>query len=634
MRSEVTRQSVMLDKGNSNTGSAMVTGKGPTKRSTSKEKPFTKSSHGEYCTYCKRSGHTKDTYYKRYGKEKVLEQMGGNKGLTQMWVNQTTSNKENEVKHHSTLQLDQDIQAFSKEDMDHLRALLNSTSKHFGSCGLTMNGKSSFNISGLVPQSIWILDSGATYHMTPFPSHFTSHLKVPKRQLITFANGDHVPIARSNNIQLHSSLSLHNVLHVPKLVNNLISIHRLIQDWICAVTFFSFSLTIGIAKEQGGLYYLQHTKIGNSTNNEKLPSSQRATSETCVASQIWLYHKCLGHPSFGLLKTMFPYLFTKESVESFKCDIFQFSKHHRATFSPGNNKSLEPFDLIHSDVWGPASNSISGAKWFVSFIDDCTCVTWIFLMKHKYEVCQIFVDFFRLVKNQFNKSIKRLRSDNGTEFVNLEFSKFLKDKCERKNCHLLEVARVFLFQMFVPNVYWGEAILTAAYLINRLPTQVINGISPIKHMLSFFPSSPLMLRLPSRVFGCIAFVHSHSPHRGKLDPKAVKCVFIGYPSNKKDFKCYHPPSHQFFASMDSFFYGPPLQGESYLEVEPVIESLPFPTQDVQVQVQEVTPTQDVQVQEVTKPTLVLEQVQLSESEEVIHLEMIQSLKHEMMKIPS
>ncbi|RDX82107.1 hypothetical protein CR513_37145, partial [Mucuna pruriens] len=229
-------------------------------------------------------------------------------------------------------------------------------------------------------------------------------------------------------------------------------------------------------------------------------------------------------------------------------------------------------------------------------------------MKHKYEVYQIFVDFFHLVKNQFNKSIKRLRSNNGTEFVNLEFSKFLKDNgvvyeltcvntpqqngvAERKNHHLLEVTRALLFQMFVPNVYSGEAVLTVTYLINRLSTRVLNSISPIKHIL------------PSRVFGCVAFVHSYNPYHGKLDPKAIKCVFIGYPSNKKDFKCYHPPSCLFFVSMD---------GEIYLEVESVIESLPFPTQDVQVQVQEVTPTQDVQVQEVTKTTLVTEQVQMSD----------------------
>ncbi|RDX67909.1 hypothetical protein CR513_53160, partial [Mucuna pruriens] len=442
VRSEETRRSVMLDKGNSNTGSVMATRKGPTKRSTFKGKPFTKSSHGEYYTYCKRSRHTKDTYYKHYGKEKVLERISGNKGSTQMWVNQTTSDKENVIENPSTLELDQDIQAFSKEDMDHLRGLLNSRTKPLGSCGLTMNGKSSYNISGLVPQSIWILDSGETNHMTSFPSYFTSYLKESKKKLITVANGDHVPIAGSGNVQLHSSLSLYNVLHVPKLANYLICIHRLIQDWNYVVKFFcshcviqnlTTRRTIGVAKEQGGLYYLQHTKIGNNTNKEELPSSQQTTSKTWAASQIWLYHKYLGHPPFGLLKKMFPNLFTKAFVQSF---------------------NFEPFDLIHYDIWGPTNNFILWAKWFVSFIDDCTLVTWIFLMKHKYE-----------------KSIKRLQSNNGTNFVNLEFSKFLKDNgvvhemtcvntpqqngfAERKNCHLLE----------------GETVPTSTYLINRLPT--------------------------------------------------------------------------------------------------------------------------------------------------------------------
>ncbi|RDY14550.1 hypothetical protein CR513_00360, partial [Mucuna pruriens] len=305
--SEKTRRSVMLDKGNSNTGSATVTGKGPIKRSTSKGKSFIKSSRGEYCTYCKRSGHTKDNCYKHYGKEKILERMGGNKGSNQMWVKQTTSDKENVVEHPSTSQLDQDIQAFSKEKIDRLRALLNSTSKPLGSCGLTMNGKSSFSISCSIPQSIWIFDFGEIDHMTLFPSYFTSYLKVSKKKLIIVSNEDHASIARSGNVQLHSSLSLHNVLHVPKLVNNLISIYRIIQDWNCAVTFFrshcviqelTTRRTIGVAKEQDGLYYLQHTKIGNNTNKEELPSSQRATLETWPASQIWLYHKRLEHPPF------------------------------------------------------------------------------------------------------------------------------------------------------------------------------------------------------------------------------------------------------------------------------------------------------------------------------------------------
>ncbi|RDY05851.1 hypothetical protein CR513_10258, partial [Mucuna pruriens] len=90
-KSEVTQQSIMLDKE-----------KGPTKRSTSKGKPFAVVVENTV-------RHTKDTCYKLYGKEKVLERMGENKHSTQIWVNQTTFDKENVVEHPSILQLDQDI---------------------------------------------------------------------------------------------------------------------------------------------------------------------------------------------------------------------------------------------------------------------------------------------------------------------------------------------------------------------------------------------------------------------------------------------------------------------------------------------------------------------------------------------
>jgi len=84
---------------------------------------------------------------------------------------------------------------------------------------------------------------------------------------------------------------------------------------------------------------------------------------------------CGNHPPFSTLKSLFPVLFTKVSTESFHCDVCQFAKHHRTTFLPNGNKSSKP---------SPIPN-ISGAKLFVSFIDDCTRVTWIFLMKDKSE---------------------------------------------------------------------------------------------------------------------------------------------------------------------------------------------------------------------------------------------------------
>ncbi|RDY07905.1 hypothetical protein CR513_07930, partial [Mucuna pruriens] len=220
--------------------------------------------------------------------------------------------------------------------------------------------------------------------MTPFPSYFTSYLEVSKEQLIIVTNGNHVPIVGSVNVQLQSSLSLHNILHVSKLANNLISIHRLIKNWNCAVAFFrshcviqelTTESTIGVAKEQG-----------NNTNKEDLPSSQRATSETWAASQILLYHKCLGHPR--PLSVIFVN-FQSTIVQHFLLVIIKVLNF------------LTLFILMCGGQQVTLYRGLSGLL----------------------NICR----FFHLAKNQFGKSIKRLRSDNSTEFVNLEFSQFFKD---------------------------------------------------------------------------------------------------------------------------------------------------------------------------------------------------------------
>ena len=138
---------------------------------------------------------------------------------------------------------------------------MNSLSKT-SSCSLTMSGKSSsflsFNVSGT--ENIWIIDSGATDHMTPHSSYFSSY-----NAYITVANGSNTPITGRGNIYLQPSFPLKNVLHVPNLSNNLLSIHKITQDLNCAVTFshshcvfqdLATGKTIGLAKEQGGLYYL------------------------------------------------------------------------------------------------------------------------------------------------------------------------------------------------------------------------------------------------------------------------------------------------------------------------------------------------------------------------------------------
>ena len=161
---------------------------------------------------------------------------------------------------------------------------------------------------------------------------------------------------------------------------------------------------------------------------------------------------------------------------------------HAAPPPPQPYKPSQPFYVIHSDVWGPSRvRNVNGSRWFVTFIDDHTRITWVYLMKDKSEVGRIFECFPTMVQTQFQSKIRVLRSDNGREYYNSALSSYFtqhgiihQTSCvdtpqqngvaERKNRHLLEVTRSLMLATNVPNHFWGEAVLFATYLINRMPS--------------------------------------------------------------------------------------------------------------------------------------------------------------------
>ena len=133
-----------------------------------------------------------------------------------------------------------------------------------------------------------------------------------------------------------------------------------------------------------------------STFLSQLPLSLLSESLGSHNKDIWLCHYRLGHPSFSTLKIMFPSLFQGLDIGVFHCDDCEFAKHKRVSFPISNNRMSIPFSLVHSDVWGPSNiSNISGARWFVIFIDDCTRVSCVYLLKQKSKVSQIFQFFFR-----------------------------------------------------------------------------------------------------------------------------------------------------------------------------------------------------------------------------------------------
>ncbi|KAK2967234.1 hypothetical protein RJ640_002061 [Escallonia rubra] len=195
----------------------------------------------------------------------------------------------------------------------------------------------------------------------------------------------------------------------------------------------------------------------------------------------------------------------------------------------------------------------------------------------------------------FNASIQTLRTDNGKEYFQSILGEYLQTNgiiyqsscpetpqqngvAERKNRHLMEVARSLMFTMQVPKYLWGEAVLTASYLINRMPSKILKFTSLMSklQLQETYPTFRSVSSIPLRTFGCTAFVHVQPQHRSKLDPKSNKCVFIGYSPTQRGYKCYSPSLRRFFASMDvTFLESQPFFGQTYLQGETLDEDKPW-----------------------------------------------------------
>ena len=175
-------------------------------------------------------------------------------------------------------------------------------------------------------------------------------------------------------------------------------------------------------------------------------------------------------------------------------------------------------------------------------------------------------------QNSFNSEVRTHFLDNGiiheSSCVNTPQQNGL---AERRLGYTLATARSLLFQENLSKKYWGEAVLTAAHLINCIPMKVIQYDSPLSRLNAFFPKVKLFSGLPARVFGCIAFVHQNS---SKLDPRGLCYVFVGYSSTQKGYRCYHPPSRKFYVSADVVFN----EAESYYASEVSPGTAP-PTQE-------------------------------------------------------
>ena len=413
----------------------------------------------------------------------------------------------------------------------------------------------------------WVLDSGASRHVAGKSCVFESYNKHPPthKGTIQTADGSKQPVVGVGTVKCTSNISLSSVLHVPAFPVNLVSFSALIDQIDCRVILDKFGCEIqerqsrqmvGTGTRRRGLWYM---------DQEVQPDLVCAATMEDKEKQAMIHHCRMGHVSFDKMSRIFPDVMCGIGKGKLTCDACEYAKHTRATYVSKGLRSISPFMLIHSDVWKSPVVSMHGMKYFVTFIDCYTRMTWIYLMRHKDEVFSCFQDFHALVKNQFKAQVQVIRTDNGTEYVNNTFGVFLSDQgilhqtscpdtppqngvAERKNRHILEVARSLMFTMNVPKFLWSEAVMTATYLINRTPSRILGMKSPCELLLG-----ENKFVVPPKLFGSTCFVRDHRPSVGKLDPRAVKCVFLGYASGQQGYKCWCPSEKRRFVSMDVTF---------------------------------------------------------------------------------
>ena len=239
------------------------------------------------------------------------------------------------------------------------------------------------------------------------------------------------------------------------------------------------------------------------------------------------------------------------------------AKSHQLPYSISNSTSDSPLDLIYSDVWGPAPISAGRHTYYVSFIDDFSKYTWIYLLKKKSDVFLVFQNFQQLVERKFNKKIKSMQSDWGGEYEKLNsfFQRIgishrvscphahqQNGAAERKHHHIVEVGLALLANASVPLKYWDHAFLTATYLINLLPSKVIDYETPTERL---FQEKPDYTSL--RIFGCAYWPNLRPYNSRKLAFRSTRCAFLGYSPIHKGFKCLDISSGRIYISRDVVF---------------------------------------------------------------------------------
>ncbi|KAL8157792.1 hypothetical protein AgCh_002484 [Apium graveolens] len=415
--------------------------------------------------------------------------------------------------------------------------------------------------------NLWYLDNGTSNHMTGLRSKF-KELDERITGQVKFGDGSLVDIKGRGNVVFKckngEEIVFRKVYFILTLCSNIISLGQMAENGN-KVVLNGDHLWVYDDKK------LLLMKVKRSANR-LYKIIMESTRGSCMLSKseeaAWLWHTRLGHMNFQAVKLMteheMVYGVPRFSLPKELCTGCLMSKQMRKPF-PGQASfhAKKVLELIHGDLCGlitPAT--LGGNRYFLLFVDDFSRMMWAYMLASKDEALQAFKKFKVQVEREHANKIKVLRTDRGGEFCSKEFKEYCEGHViirhftapytpqqngvvERRNRTIVAMARSFLKERKVPSTLWGEAIRHSVYVLNRLPTRALTGMTPYEAWKGTKPDLGHI-----RVFGCVAHMKVQSGHVSKLEDKSKMAVYLGREPGTKASRLFDPLSGRISVSRD------------------------------------------------------------------------------------
>ncbi|GJZ17781.1 retrovirus-related pol polyprotein from transposon TNT 1-94 [Tanacetum coccineum] len=292
--------------------------------------------------------------------------------------------------------------------------------------------------------------------------------------------------------------------------------------------------------------------------DDMMKSSPICLLSKASKSKSWLWHRRLNHLNFGTINDLarkdlvrgLPRLkFEKDHL----CSACQLGKSKKFSHKPkSENTNMEVLHTLHMDLCGPMRvQSINGKKYILVIVDDYSRFTWVKFLRSKDETPEFVINFLKQIQVGLNKTVRYIRTDNGTEFVNQVMSEYYEGVgifhqksvprtpqqngvVERRNRTLVEAARTMLIFSKALMFLWAEAIATACYTQNRSLIHTRHNKTPYELVHDKKPDLTFL-----RVFGALCYPTNDSEDLGKFQAKANIGIFVGYAPSRKGYRIYN-----------------------------------------------------------------------------------------------